>query len=437
MPMANLEEKIKNKSARIAILGVGYVGLPLAVAFAQEGFTVFPIDKNERKVSLLKKGISYIDDVASEDIQEVLEKGLFYPTSSYEVLEEADVAIITVPTPVTRNKSPDLSFIMEASEGIKRHFNIPMLICLESTTYPSTTEEQLLPLFEEEGYRVGKDFYLAFSPERINPGDKEHTLRNTPKIVGGVTKECTRVASLLYKQICQEVVPVSNARTAEMIKLFENSFRYVNIAFVNEMAIICKKLGIDIWEVIKGAKSKGFGFMEFKPGPGVGGHCIPVDPHYLAWHTKGLGHNTLLLEIADSINSTMPYYVVDLIREILNQESKPLKGSHVLILGVTYKPDVKDIREAPSIKIMEILKNKGAEVLFHDPYQESVEVNSILYESVPLEEQILKEADIAVMITNHSFYEDKLQWIADNCKCILDTRNAFEKVNSPAKIYKL
>jgi UDP-N-acetyl-D-glucosamine dehydrogenase len=430
----DLKEKIKRREAKIAIIGAGYVGLPLAIAFAEEKFPVFAIDKNEKKVSKLLAGESYIEDITSEQVKSALENGLLFPTTSDEVLAKADVAIITVPTPVTRNKEPNLTYIIEAAEAVAKHLHPQMLVSLESTTYPGTTEQILLPKLTKDNLEVGRDFFLVFSPERINPGDKEHTLRKIPKIVGGITPQCTEMGHLLYSQIINEVIPVSNARTAEMIKLYENAYRYVNIAFANEMAIVCRKLGIDIWEVIEGAKSKGFGFQAFYPGPGVGGHCIPVDPHYLRWHLKGMDHNELLLEIADSINMGMPSKIVEILMEVLNEEGKPLKGSNILILGVTYKKDIADLRESPAVKLMDILAEKKANFAYYDPYISEIPERDYIRKD--LNRETLSWADVVLLTTDHSSFD--YQWIADNCDCILDTKNAFRKVkNCRAKIYRL
>jgi UDP-N-acetyl-D-glucosamine dehydrogenase len=430
----DLREKIKRREAKIAIIGAGYVGLPLAIAFAEERFQVFAIDKDGEKVSKLLAGESYIEDITSEQVKSALESGFLFPTTSDEVLAEADVAIITVPTPVTRNKEPNLTFIEAAAESVAKHIHSPMLISLESTTFPGSTETILLPRLSKDNLEVGKDFFLVFSPERINPGDKEHTLRKIPKIVGGITPQCTEMGHLLYSQIIDEVIPVSNAKTAEMIKLYENAYRYVNIAFANEMAIVCRKLGIDIWEVIEGAKSKGFGFQAFYPGPGVGGHCIPVDPHYLRWHLKGIDHNELLLEIADSINMGMPSKIVEILMDVLNENGKPLNGSNILVLGVTYKKDIADLRESPAVKLMDILAEKKANFAYYDPYISEIPERDYIRKD--LNRETLAWADVVLLTTDHSSFD--YQWIADNCDCILDTRNAFRGVkNCRAKIYRL
>jgi len=442
--MEKLERKIDDKEAKIAVIGAGYVGLPLIIAFTEEGFKVFAIEKNREKVAQLRRGESYIGDISSEQVKKAVEEGLLMPTDSYEVIKEADAVIITVPTPVTRYRDPDLSFIEEAAIGIAQYLHSPMLISLESTTYPGTTEEKLLPLFQAKGLEVGRDFFLVFSPERINPGDKEHPLREIPKIVGGITPNCGEVARRLYSKIVKKVVPVSNARTAEMIKLFENAFRYVNIAFANEMAIACQELDIDIWEVIEGAKTKGFGYQIFHPGPGVGGHCIPVDPHYLGWRLKGLGRNELLLEIADSINMGMPAYVVGMVNDILNERRKALNGSNILILGVSYKKDVADLRESPALRLIEQLKGKKANIFYSDPFIDELKPEDFSSQNNPglqlksqaLNEETLSQADLVILTTDHSSLD--YQWIADNCDYILDTRNAFKEVkNCRAKIYKL
>ncbi|MBC7329189.1 nucleotide sugar dehydrogenase [bacterium] len=429
-----LEEKIKRKEAKVAIIGAGYVGLPLAIAFAEEKFMVFAIDKDEEKVMKLKAGESYIEDVTSEQVKSALDSGFLNPTTSDDVLAQADAAIITVPTPVKRHKDPDLSYIEKAADSVAKHIHSPMLISLESTTYPGSTEDILLPRLSKANLKVGKDFFLVFSPERINPGDKEHTLRKIPKIVGGVTPKCTEMGYLLYSQIINKVIPVSNAKTAEMIKLYENAYRYINIAFANEMAIVCRKLGIDIWEVIEGAKSKGFGFQAFYPGPGVGGHCIPVDPHYLRWHLKGIDHNELLLEVADSINMGMPSKILEILIDVLNEEGKHLNGSNILILGVTYKKDIADLRESPAVKLMDLLVEKKANLAYSDPYITKIPERDYIRKD--LNEETLAWADVVVLTTDHSSFD--YQWIADNCACILDTRNAFRGVkNCRAKIYRL
>lgn len=442
--LENLWEKIDEKKAKIAIIGAGYVGLPLAIAFTDEGFRVFIIDVNKDKISKILAGESYIEDVSSEQLKDAVDEGLLTPTTDYCVIKDADVAIITVPTPVTRYREPNLSYIKEAASGIAQHLHSPMLVSLESTTYPGTTEELLLPLFQSTGLEVGKDFFLVFSPERINPGDKEHPLKKITKIVGGITSNCTAIGCHLYEQIIEQVVPVSNARTAEMVKLFENAYRYINIAFANEMAIVCRKLGIDIWEVIEGAKTKPFGFQVFYPGPGVGGHCIPIDPHYLRWRLRGVGHNELLLEIADTINMGMPHYIVDLATDILNEAGKPLNDSKILILGVTYKKDISDIRESPALRLIEQLMEKKAIVYYHDPYKPelapidfpSSKNSHISLKSIPLNEETLRQMDLVILATDHSCFD--YQWIADNCQLILDTKNAFKNVNnSDAKIIKL
>lgn len=421
---------------KVAVLGMGYVGVPLAIEFIRGGLKVWGIDKNTERISLLKSGKSYLDDITDEDIKEILQTRRLLLTDDYAVLKEIDAVCICVPTPLTKLQEPDLSYVLEAVDNITPHLHKGMLIVLESTTYPGTTEEVVLPRLSKNGMRVGQDFYLAFSPERYDPGNKEFGIRNTPKVVGGVTPECTMRAVELYKYAVDTVVPVSNARTAEMVKLLENTFRAVNIALVNEMAMICERLDIDIWEVIDSAKTKPFGFMPFYPGPGLGGHCIPVDPVYLSWKMKTLNYEARFIELARNINSYMPRYIVEKAGDILNSVGKTIRGSKVLILGVTYKKDISDIRESPAIDIISILMSKGANVEYSDPHISRFKVGDIEFRSYPLEKGI-KDFDLIIIVTDHSAFD--ISWIVSEGSLIFDTRNATKDLyqNYKNKIVKL
>ena len=372
--------KIEGHSAVIAVIGLGYVGLPLAVAFAERGFPVVGVDVDATKVAALNRGESYVQDIPSKRLARLLvarsnvvasdaepanvqrvSLGTFTATTDYSVLAHCDAAIICVPTPLNKTRDPDVRYIISSGESLAQHIHRGMVVVLESTTYPGTTEELLRPMLEQRGLRVGRDFFLAFSPERINPGDQIYVVENTPKVVGGETAACREVAVALYAQIIQRIVPVSSTQTAEMVKLLENTFRAVNIALVNETAIMCDKLGIDVWEVVEAAATKPYGFMKFTPGPGVGGHCIPLDPHYLSWKLKTLNYNARFIQLAGEINSEMPRYWVNQVSDALNGAGKPVKGSRVLVLGVAYKKDIDDVRESPALDIIELLQAKGAD----------------------------------------------------------------------------
>ena len=432
----NLQEKIKSREAVVSVIGLGHVGLPLAVAFAEAGFRVIGLDLDDARVKALSRGESYIQDVPSGDIAhlradgpEVLTpdalggKGLS-ATTDYDVLHHVDAAIICVPTPLSKIKDPDLSSVIAASDEIAKRLHQGMLIVLESTTYPGTTEEVILPRLQNangQDFVVGGDFFLAFSPERIDPGRRDWKVKDTPKVIGGVTPSCLEMAKSLYQQAIKTVVPVSAPNVAEMVKLLENTFRATNIALVNEIAIMCDRLGIDVWEVIDAAKTKPFGFMPFYPGPGLGGHCIPIDPHYLAWKLKTLNYNARFIQLAAEINLSMPGYVVGKIADVLNDAGKPLKGSAILILGVTYKADVSDTRESPALDLIHLLVEKGANVSYHDPYAACIEVAESKMMGIPLDEAALRRADCVVVSTDHSSYD--WQWVADNSSLIFDTRN--------------
>jgi len=416
----------------VAIIGLGYVGLPLAMAFAEKGIRVVGIDIDTNKVSILKGGKSYIEDVSDEEIRQNLR--YFFPTTDFSALQEADAVIICVPTPLNKTKDPDISYIAQAAKIVSEYIHTGILIVLESTTYPGTTEEILKPLFEEKGLEVGRDIFLAYSPERVDPGNKKFKVGNIPKIVGGVTRECTKGAVELYSIICENVFPVSSPRAAEAIKLLENTFRAVNIALVNEFAQLCHRMGIDIWEVVEAASTKPFGFMSFRPGAGIGGHCIPVDPLFLSWRARLFNFNTRLIYIADDINRKMPEYVVYRLFEVLNEMGRSIKGSKMLILGVAYKEDVGDIRESPALEVIKLILDKGGEVIYNDPYVPEFHDLGRQWKSVRLSESLLKETDAVVIITNHSSYD--WRWIVENAGCILDCQNATKGISSE-KIHKL
>jgi UDP-N-acetyl-D-glucosamine dehydrogenase len=437
--------KIHDHSATVAIIGLGYVGLPLAVAFAESGFSVVGIDVDPVKVDAVNQGRSYISDIPSERLERVtgsVQASGISATTDYSVLANCDVAIICVPTPLNKTRDPDVRYLIAAGESVARYIHPGMLVVLESTTYPGTTEELLLPMLEQglagqwsvitdqkpergQSPRVGMDFFLAFSPERIDPGRTDWTVENTPKVVGGVTPQCLETTTALYREAVERVVPVSSPAAAEMTKLLENTFRAVNIALVNEVAIMCDKLGIDVWEVVDAAATKPYGFMKFTPGPGVGGHCIPLDPHYLSWKLKTLNYNARFIQLAGEINSEMPRYWVEKVQDALNEAGKALKGSQVLVLGVAYKKDIDDVRESPALDIIELLRTKGADVRYHDPYVAEFAHNGHGLRSETDLESSLQTADCVVLVTDHSDYDrDEITRLA---RCIVDTRNTLNQ----------
>jgi len=431
---AILERKIKAKKAVIAVMGLGYVGLPTALAFVKAGFTVIGIDKDPEKVRKLRSGKGYIPYLADEDIASVKK---LKATTDPGLLGRADVIIICVPTPLNKNKAPDISFIISASRDIAKTLKRGQFIILESTTYPGTTEEDVLPILADTGLKVNKDFYLAFSPERLDPGNKKFNISNTPKVVGGLDRRTTELGRLLYSNTSTEVVTVSSARVAEMEKLLENIFRSVNIALANEMAILCRRLKIDIWEVIRAASTKPYGFMPFYPGPGLGGHCIPLDPFYLSWKAKEHDLHTRFIELAGEINSSMPYHVVDIVADTLNKSNKSLKGANVFVLGVAYKKDIDDVRESPALKIIDVLRDKGANVYYNDPYIPTVRTDGgATLRSTKLTRAALRKADCSLIVTDHSCYD--LNMIVKNSRSVIDTRNAAKNVKGDrSKIVKL
>ncbi|MEZ4869978.1 MAG: nucleotide sugar dehydrogenase [Caldilineaceae bacterium] len=500
-----LLQKIKTRQATVAIIGLGYVGLPLAVAFAEVGFRVTGIDIDPKRVAGLNAGYSHVSDIPSERLAPLLENhnargsenhspngvhrflggqtaaaryganggssapyredssddqtqassehtesplGSFHATTDYDVLFDTDAVIICVPTPLSHTKDPDMSFIITAADEIARRLHHGMLIVLESTTYPGTTEEIVLPRLQRvkidrAALTVGEDFFLAFSPERIDPGRTDWTVRITPKVIGGITPHCLEVSQSLYECAIKKVVPVSTTSTAEMVKLLENTFRAVNIGLINEVAIMCDRLGVDVWEVIEAAKTKPFGYMPFYPGPGLGGHCIPIDPHYLAWKMKTLNYNARFIQLAAEINFNMPHYVLGKVADALNEAGKSLKNARVLLLGITYKADVSDMRESPALDLLHLLQEKGAHCVYHDPHVPRLTLDGRLYTCTPLNDEILQQSDCVVITTAHATYD--WSWILEKSQLIIDTRNATaptmaaatQEQKSVARVFKL
>ncbi len=421
-----LLKRIADRQARIGIVGLGYVGLPLAVAFAEEGFAVVGVDLDARKVAALQRGESYVEDVPASAITALRDRGLFSASSDYATLADVDAISICVPTPLRKTKDPDISYIVDATECIATYMPAAggQLIVLESTTYPGTTEEIVLPRLSRDGLQVGRDFFLAFSPERIDPGRTDYTVRTTPKVIGGATPDCLEVAVALYGTVVDRPVPVSGTAAAEMVKLLENTFRAVNIGLVNEVALMCDRLGLNVWEVVGAAATKPYGFMPFYPGPGLGGHCIPIDPHYLSWKLRTLNYTARFIELAAEVNSHMPDYVVGKVGDALNAERKAINGSRVLVLGVAYKRDVGDVRESPALDVLHLLQQRGAEVTYHDPYVGSLRHEGIDLDSAPLTDAALAAADCVVVVTDHSAFD----WdhIGATARLIVDTRNALK-----------
>jgi UDP-N-acetyl-D-glucosamine dehydrogenase len=418
-----LIDKFKNKTAKIAVLGQGYVGLPLSAVFGEAGFEVVGIDPDQRKVDSINKGVSYIEDVSTEVVEKLVKAGKLRATTDFAVIAEVDAVSICVPTPLRKTGDPDLSFILTAAEDLKKYIHAGMAIVLESTTYPGTTRELLLDqLSEGAGLTVGEDFFLAFSPERVDPGREDWTTINTPKVMGGITPDCTEVCAVWYQQALETVVRVTSAEVAELSKLLENTFRMVNIGLVNEMALMCDRLGVDVWEVIEAAATKPFGFMKFTPGPGLGGHCIPIDPLYLSWKLKSLNYTARFIELASEINTNMPRHVVTKVMDFLNDNGRSLNGSKVLVLGAAYKPDIDDLRESPALDVISLLQEKKAQVSYHDPYIPHLNHDGLEMVSVPDLMKAVADADCVVIITNHSDYD--YDAILDKARLVVDTRNA-------------
>jgi UDP-N-acetyl-D-glucosamine dehydrogenase len=438
-----LAQKIEDKSAKVGVIGLGYVGLPLATGMAKSGYTVVGIDANPSKVDSLNSGCSYIPDVPSTDVAFLVEKKALRATTDYHSLKKVDAIFICVPTPFDSMKSPDLAYVRQAAAGITGCLRAGQLVILQSTTYPGTTEEVVQPILEGSGLVAGRDFFLAFSPERIDPGRSDFTVENTPKVVGGITTESANLAAMLLAHLTPKVHIVSSPRAAEMTKLLENIFRSVNIALVNELAILSERMGIDFWEVIEAAKTKPFGFMPFYPGAGVGGHCIPVDPYYLSWKAREYDFYTRFIELAAEVNGDMPYHTVDIIRRGLNRYGKNLRGSTILVLGVAFKPNIDDARNSPAERVMELLLNEGAEVIYHDAYVPHFEVGGdvvlkrkVRFESVELNAQTLGGADCVVIVTGHQNVDYK--WVVDQSRLVIDTVNATRAVaEQQAKVLRL
>lgn len=424
-----LFEQIQTKKVRVGIVGMGYVGLPMAVELGKAGFRITGMDVDAERIKALRSGTSYIPDVSSSELQALISAGRFQATSDPEALKTMDTVTICVPTPLRKTKDPDLSHVIASVELIRRYLHPGQLIILESTTYPGTTDEVILPMLEESGLKVGKDFFLAFSPERVDPGNKQYTIRNTPKIVGGISSECTHLARTLYEQAFETVIPVSSTKVAETVKLLENTFRSVNIALVNEMALMCHKLGINIWEVIDAAATKPFGFLPFYPGPGIGGHCIPIDPFYLSWKARQNGFEPRLIDLASQINSRMPQYVVEKITEALNHHGKCLKGARMLMVGVAYKKDINDVRESPALDIISLLTRRGVQISYHDPYVMRLEIEGVELKSEDLNEETLESQDCVVIVTHHSGLDYKK--LVKSSRLIMDTRNALKGFDDP------
>ncbi len=428
---------IRQHEASIGVIGLGYVGLPLAVEFAQVGYPVLGIDVDRLRVDHMNQGRSYVGDVPDQALARLVADGRLTGTSEFAALATTDVVVICVQTPFTATKEPDLSFVVSALEEIRRYLHSGQLVVLQSTTYPGTTEEVALPLLASSGLRVGADFFLAFSPERVDPGNTRYTTRDIAKVVGGITPTCTALGQLLFEQIVAQVHPVSSARVAEMTKLLENVFRSVNIALVNELALLCERMGVNIWDVIDAAATKPFGFMPFYPGPGVGGHCIPVDPYYLSWKAKAYDFNTKFIALAAEINENMPYYVADRVSGAMNARLKrSVAGARILGLGVAYKGGVGDVRESPAVRVLSLLRRRGASIVYHDPYVPRLHINGEEYESVPLTADEIRRAACVVILTAHSGID--YAWVAEHASLIFDTRNAARSVPDPqGKILRL
>ena len=420
---------------RAAVIGMGYVGLPLAVELARAGIEVIGIDVIKEKVDILNAGKSYIGDVETETVAQLVREKKLSATTDFSELKNTDAVCICVPTPLRKTKDPDISYILAAVDEVAKYIHKGQLIILESTTYPGTTDECVLPRLEQSGLKVGKDFFLVFSPERVDPGNPIFKTKNTPKIVGGITPACTKRAVDFYGKAFDKVMPVSSSKCAEMAKLLENTFRSVNIGMVNEIAQMCNKLGLDVWEVIDAAATKPFGFMPFYPGPGLGGHCIPIDPHYLSWKLKALNYYAKFIEIAGEINSKMPEFVMDKLTLALNNIGKPIKGSKILILGVAYKKDVSDLRESPALDVMNLLIKRGAKVSYNDPYIPEIQEGGHHLKSVKLSPQVISAADCVIIITNHTCFDYKK--ICDSASLVFDTRNATRNVKTKTKIIKI
>ena len=422
---SSLLNKIQRNKARIGVIGLGYVGLPLAVEFARKGYSAVGIDLDRGRVRQINAGRSYIPDIPQTDVRRLVAGKRLKATTDFSALRRIDAVIICVPTPLRKTREPDLSFIISATESVAKYLHRHQVIILESTTYPGTTDEVILPMLEATGLKVGRDFFLGFSPERIDPGNESYSTTSIPKVVSGVTPACRKVIQLLYGSVIKKVIPASSTKVAEMVKLLENTFRSVNIGLVNELTLMCHRMGVDVWEVIEAAKSKPFGFMVFYPGPGLGGHCIPIDPLYLSWKAKLYGFEARFIELASQINGAMPEYVVERVVQALNGQSRALKGASILILGVAYKRDVGDMRESPALEIIHLLQKGGAKIRYHDPFVPRLITDGIRLRSVPLTDAALRSADCAVIVTDHQSVD--YARIVRRARLVFDTRNALKR----------
>lgn len=431
-----LLSKIENRNAVVGVVGLGYVGLPLAVEKAKAGYKVIGFDVQQSRCDMVNQGINYIGDVLNEDLQEMVNSKSLVATTDYAQIKDVDAVAICVPTPLDIYQQPDTSYVEMSAKEIAKYAHEGMLIVLESTTYPGTTEEIIQTVFEEKGYKVGENIFIAYSPERVDPGNKDFNTKNTPKVVGGITQNCTDVAASLYRNVLEgDIHEVSSPAVAEMEKIFENTFRHINIALANEMAILCERMGIDVWEVIDAAKTKPYGFMAFYPGPGLGGHCIPIDPFYLTWKAREYNYHTRLIELAGEINNSMPEFVVSRTMQTLNKYGKALRGSKVAVLGVAYKKDIDDVRESPVLHIIDGLKKEGAEVIAVDPHVKSFKCSCDVLETVDLSQEVLEKSDIVLITTDHTAFDYEM--IANHSKVIFDTRNALKNIKKSENYYKL
>lgn len=431
-----LVNKIEKKEAVIGVVGLGYVGLPLAVEKAKAGYKVIGFDVQPSRVEQVNMGVNYIGDVVDQDLADMVKQGMLVATTDYARIQEVDAAAICVPTPLDVYQQPDTSYVESSAKEIAKYAHEGMLVVLESTTYPGTTEEIVKPALEAKGLVTGDTVFIAYSPERVDPGNKQFKTKNTPKVVGGITPNCTKVASTLYRSVLEgDVFEVSSPAIAEMEKIFENTFRHINIALANEMAILCEKMGIDVWEVIDAAKTKPYGFMAFYPGPGLGGHCIPIDPFYLTWKAREYNYHTRLIELAGEINNSMPEYVMTRAMQILNESGKALRGAKVAVLGVAYKKDIDDVRESPVLKIVELLEQHGADYTVVDPYVASFRSCDKKIETVPMSKELLNGSDLVLVTTDHTDFDYNM--IAQESQVIFDTRNALKDIQKPNKYHKL
>ena len=423
-----LIKKIQTRDAKIGVIGLGYVGLPLAIEFVQAGFKVLGIDIDKNKIELINNGENYIKDIDDDILKNAIEDNSLKATDDFSLVKDMDSISICVPTPLNKQKDPDISFIVAVMDKIKEYLHKDMVLILESTTYPGSTKELILPYINDHGFEIGSEFFLCFSPERIDPGNKHFKTSNTPKVIGGITNNCTKIGVSIYQCIVNKVVDVSSTETAEMVKLLENTFRAINIGLANEIAIMCEKLGVNVWEVIDAAATKPFGYMKFSPGPGLGGHCIPIDPHYLSWKLKTLDYEARFIQLAGEINTNMPNHVLNLISTHLNNIEKSLNGSKILVIGVAYKKDINDTRESPALDIIQLLINSGTELDYYDTYVPNLQFSNISIESLTsLEEKNLNTYDACVIVTDHSNID--YEKIYNHCELIIDTRNVFYDKN--------